>query len=346
MFSNRLAVAGLATACIAAAAAGGYLASRQNAVPAPASAQTQPAAITSPASAPAGSALPAERPVQETEAIIGDAPKPTTNVASTSDRTSKRAEPAQASRAPVSTSTRQRTSATARHEPPPLASTWPSSATQPPPTAPPASENTATAPRNDERPVVEVPHAPEPPQKTFVDLVVPADSVIGLQIENKLSSETAKVEDKVDAKVTRDVKVGDRVAIPSGTRALGSIMLVERGGKFKEQARLGIRFHTLVLADGTHVPISTDTIYRDGQAPSNASAAKVGGGAVGGAILGAILGGGKGAAIGAATGAAGGSAAVLAGDRSTVVVQPGTTMTVRVLSPVTITSEREDDKER
>jgi hypothetical protein len=28
-------------------------------------------------------------------------------------------------------------------------------------------------------------------------------------------------------------------------------MQVERGGKFKERARLGIRFHTLVLADGT-----------------------------------------------------------------------------------------------
>ena len=69
---------------------------------------------------------------------------------------------------------------------------------------------------------------------------------------------------------------------------------VERGGKFKERARLGIRFHTLVLADGTRVPINTETIYRDGDAPANGSAQKVGGGAVGGAILGAILGGGKG----------------------------------------------------
>lgn len=182
----------------------------------------------------------------------------------------------------------------------------------------------------------------EPPRKTFEELVVSADSVIGLQIENRLSSETARVEDKVDAKVTRDVKVGDRVAIPSGARALGSVMLVERGGKFKERARLGIRFHTLVLADGTRVPISTDTIFREGEAPTNASAAKVGGAAVGGAILGAILGGGKGAAIGAATGAAGGSAAVMAGDRTAVVVPNGTTMTVRILSPITITQEKEE----
>ena len=131
--------------------------------------------------------------------------------------------------------------------------------------------------------------------------------MIGLQTENRLSSETARVEDRVEARVTRDVKVGDRVAIPAGARALGSVMQVERGGKFKERARLGIRFHTLVLADGTRLPISTETIFREGEAPGNSSPSKVGGAAVGGAILGAILGGAKGMAIGAAAGAGAGT---------------------------------------
>ena len=197
------------------------------------------------------------------------------------------------------------------------------------------------ASRTEDRTTQEQIRAAEPPQKTFEELVVSADSVIGLQTENRLSSDTARVEDKVDAKVTRDVKVGDRIAIPAGSHAIGSVMEVDRGGKFKDRARLGIRFHTLVLADGTRVPISTETIYREGTAPGNSSAAKVGGGAVGGAILGAILGGGKGAAIGAAAGAGGGSAAVMAGDRSSVVVAPGTPMTVRILSPVTVTAEKE-----
>jgi outer membrane lipoprotein SlyB len=102
-----------------------------------------------------------------------------------------------------------------------------------------------------------------------------------------------------------------------------------------------VRFHTLVLADGTRVPMTTETIYRDGEAPTNGSAAKIGGGAVGGAILGAILGGAKGAAIGATAGAAGGAGVVAAGDRSAAVLQPGTPMTVRVTSPVTITQEKE-----
>src|SRR5204862_5960958 len=172
----------------------------------------------------------------------------------------------------------------------------------------------------------------------FDELVVSADSVIGLQTENTISSETARIEDRVDARVTRDVRVGDKVAIPSGTRAIGSVTQVDRGGKFKERAHLGIRFHTLVLADGTRVPISTETISRDGEAPS--SAAKIGGGAVGGAILGAILGGAEGAVIGGATGAGAGTAVVAAGDRNAATLPPGTPLTVRLISPVTVTIEK------
>ena len=46
-------------------------------------------------------------------------------------------------------------------------------------------------------------------------------------------------------------------------RLLGTVVTVERGGKFKEQGRLGIRFNTLVLADGTRLPVTTETITRN-----------------------------------------------------------------------------------
>jgi hypothetical protein len=187
----------------------------------------------------------------------------------------------------------------------------------------------------------EPPRAPEPPRPTFEELTVSRDSVIGLQTENRISTDTARVEDRVDARVTRDVRVGDRIAIPSGARVIGTVTQVERGGKFKEQAKLGIRFHTIVLGDGTRLPITTETIMRFGDAPGTKAAQKVGGAAVGGAILGAILGGAKGAAIGATAGAGGGAAVVQAGDQSNVILQPGTPLTARILSPVTVTVEKE-----
>jgi hypothetical protein len=188
--------------------------------------------------------------------------------------------------------------------------------------------------------VVETPRAPEPPAPTVEELVVSSGSVIGLQNETPLSSERARVEDRVEARVTRDVRVGGAIAIPAGTRALGSVITVERGGKFKERARLGIRFHTLTLADGTRLPISTETIYREGDAPGNSSAAKIGGGAVAGAILGAIIGGGKGAAIGATTGAGAGTAAVVATDRNAATFPVGAEVTARILSPLTVIVEK------
>jgi hypothetical protein len=209
----------------------------------------------------------------------------------------------------------------------------------PSPSAP-TNDVSAPAYRSEERVVEETPRVPESPQRSLDELVVSASSVIGLQTESGISSETARIEDRVEARVTRDVKVADRVAIPAGSRALGSVTQVERGGKFKERARLGVRFHTLVLADGTRLPISTETIYRDGDSPSDGSAKKIGAGAVGGAILGAILGGAKGAAIGATAGAGGGAAVVVAGDRATATLPAGSPMTIRLLSPVTITVER------
>jgi hypothetical protein len=202
----------------------------------------------------------------------------------------------------------------------------------------PAATLSAVSPRSDVEPQTAVELPPAAPQ--LEDLVVPASSVIGLRVETPLSTERAQVEDRVDARVTRDVMVDGRVAIPSGARAMGSVILVERGGKMKDRARLGVRFHTLVLADGTQLPINTEAIYREGDSPSGESARKIGGAAVGGAILGALIGGKKGAVVGGATGAAGGTAVVMAGDRNAATLPTGTIVTIRLAAPVGVEVEK------
>jgi hypothetical protein len=336
--SNRVAFAVLAVACLCAAAGGGFLATRQNAIPVPASAQSAPAAMQ-----PSAAAVPTtttaasqatEKPVQETEAVVERASK--SSPSAPVSKSSPSAPGVKVSQNPKSARPAQNSQGT-------LASSWPSSAGQQAPPTPPVAPAPPEiqAPRAEDRAVQEPPRAPEPPRPTFEELVISRDSVIGMQTENRISTDTAHVEDKVEARVTRDVRVGDRIAIPSGARVLGTVTQVERGGKFKEQAKLGIRFNTIVLGDGTRLPISTETIMRLGEAPGNKAAQKVGGAAVGGAILGAILGGSKGAAIGATAGAGGGAAVVQAGDQSTVVLQPGTPLTARILSPVTVTVEKD-----
>jgi hypothetical protein len=177
-----------------------------------------------------------------------------------------------------------------------------------------------------------------PPGPVLEDLVVSADSVIGLQMESAVSSEKARVEDSVVAHVTRDVRVGDRVAIPSGARVFGEVAVVERGGRMRDRARLGVRFTSVVLADGTRLPIRTETIFREGDSPTPESAAKIGGGAIGGLVIGGILGGGKGAAIGGSLGAGAGTAAVMLGGRNHATLPAGSPLTVRLEEPVTITA--------
>jgi hypothetical protein len=342
MFSNRLTFGALALVCVAAAGAGGYFASRQD---------TAAPAATAASSVPASEESVLDYPVEETEAIV--APERaggqvealgTTTPATSANRaaTPRRPEPTRSTPTPPT----QSASPAAAQNSPAVERTWPSnSQTQPQTSALPSSPATTaeivTAAPIDDRPTLELPRSPEPPQKIFDELVVSPNSVIGLETETRISSETARIEDRVEAKVTRDVKVGDIIAIPAGSRAIGSVIQVERGGKFKERARLGIRFSTLVLADGSRLPMSTETIYREGEAPGNSSAAKIGGGAIGGAILGAILGGAKGAAIGATAGAGGGVAAVQIGERQEVTLAAGSPLTVRLLTPLTVTVEQQ-----
>jgi len=345
--SSRVLAGLLAAGCVAAAAGGGFLAVRQNAVqPVPVAASPAPAAVAPAEPAPAGQA-----PVTETEAVVSSGPtkpKPEAEPAPPPHSTPTPNPVREATRAAAPSAPAP--SPAARHETP-AAPTARRQTTTPPQPAPSVAAEKPVAPtptpQSAERTqeparAPELPPAPKVPQ--FEEVVLPASSVIGLEVDTALSSEKARVEDRVDAKVSRDVMSEGHVVIPAGSRVIGSVTTVERGGKVKTPARLGVRFHTLVLADGREVPLRTEPIYREGEAPGPDSARKIGGAAVGGAILGAIIGGGKGAAIGGAVGAGGGSAIVMAGDRSAATLAPGAIVNVHLSAPVTLEVEKRDQQ--
>ncbi|MGH9348907.1 MAG: hypothetical protein ACRD26_16745 [Vicinamibacterales bacterium] len=311
-----------AAVCLVAGAGGAYLVTR------PASPSDLGVAA---AESPSVSPDPAAPAVEQSEAIVEPPASPAT------PERSAVAQPRDAAVAPRSLPRREQAPVSAR----PRSSTeTPDDAETPDDyVAPQAPEpRVPTAPTQAPSLPDPEPVAPLAPQ--FEDLVVSADSVIGLEMESSVTSERARVEDEVTARVTRDVKVGDRVAIPAGAQAIGEVTLVERGGKLREKARLGVRFTSIVLADGMRIPLQTDTIIREGSAPGGESAAKIGGGAIGGAIIGGILGGAKGAIIGGSAGAGAGTAAVMAGGRNAATLASGAPVTVRLLRPVTVTVEK------
>ncbi|MCY4029706.1 MAG: hypothetical protein OXH75_25750, partial [Acidobacteria bacterium] len=178
------------------------------------------------------------------------------------------------------------------------------------------------------------------PAERMRELVIEADSVIGLQVDSFVSTQSAEVEDDVHARVTRDVLVGGEVAVPAGAVVHGSVTLVERAGRLKGTSRLGVRFHTLVLDDGVEVPVVTETVYREAGSGGGERAARIGSAAVGGAILGAIFGGRRGAAIGGAAGAGGGAVAELATEGEAATLPYGSTLTVRLSRPAVVTLYR------
>ena len=324
MMISKAAVGFLVGAGIAAGAGGAYFATKAS----------EPATVATvqPDSFSSSSPVTGAGPVEQSEAVVNDppAPAPAPEVAApapppTINKTTK----------PSAPSERRRNDVAGASEPPAAAA---ASVAEPPKSSPPpAPVEVVEPPRIADN---QASRTVEPAGPIYDELVVSADSVIGLEIETAITTERAKVEDPVVARVTRDVKVGNRVAIPAGTRANGEVTTVDRGGRLKERARLGVRFTSIVLADGTRVPIDTETIYREGDSPTNESAAKIGGGAIGGAIIGGILGGGKGAAIGSIVGAGAGTGAVAAGGRNAATLPSGTPVTVRVKEPVAVTVQR------
>src|SRR5918995_2207159 len=358
MVNTRIGLAVLATSSLVAAGAGGFLATRYNATPAAHTAVAGPAESGKEAVKPPDPA----QPVEETEAVMDDgvaAPETAANSAPTSAparipapkaaRGTAATQPAREAEQRKAGATTNRRATVNEHPAPPAprAAASRQSARTPAEEASPARGQTTSAPvrpgadapvasRADARGAasseavsyeaarrVEPVEQPKWLEPQVDELIVSADSVIGLQLKNTVSSETSQVEDRVEAQVVRDVAVGGRVAIPAGSRVLGAVTVVERGGKVRDRARLGVRFHTLVLDDGTTLQLQTDTVYRDGASPSGSSAAKMGG-----------------AVIGGATGAAGGTAAVMAGSRRPATMASGSTVTVRVLSPVAVNVER------
>ena len=307
---SKAATGFLAAVCVTAGAGGTYLAVRSASQP---SSSLPVAVAPDPAIAPA---------VEQSEGVVTDSPAPAEPQASTAVAP----KPGAVSRTPK-----------------------PAAKPAPRPSAPTVASAPEPAPPREDPPVAVAPPAisdnqasrsVEPAGPVYDELVVSAQSVIGLQMESSVTSERARVEDEVVARVSRDVKVGDRVVIPAGARAHGEVTLVEKGGRLRDRARLGVRFTSIVLADGTRLPILTEAVYREGDAPSRESAAKIGGGAIGGAIIGGILGGAKGAAIGGTVGAGAGTAATMAAGRNNATLSSGSSLTVRLEEPVSITVER------
>ena len=166
-------------------------------------------------------------------------------------------------------------------------------------------------------------------------LVVPADTMIAVVLDQTISSKTSKPGDKFTATVESPVEIDGKIAIPKGARAEGVVREAKAAGRFKGGAALGLTL-TSVTVNGKDHEIQTSGATMSSKGKGKRTAVMVGGGAAGGAAIGAVAGGGKGAAIGALIGAAAGTGgAGLTGNRD-ITLSAETPLDFKLLEPVTI----------
>lgn len=166
-------------------------------------------------------------------------------------------------------------------------------------------------------------------------LVVPADTVLAVVLDQSISSKSNNSGDKFSATVESPVEVDGKVAIPKGAHAEGRVREAKAAGRFKGGSVLSLTLtHVTIGGRDYEIHTSDPTMSRKGK--GKRTAAMVGGGAAGGALIGGLAGGGKGAAIGGLVGAAAGTGgAGLTGNRD-ITLRAETALDFKLLQPLEI----------
>jgi hypothetical protein len=239
--------------------------------------------------------------------------------------------------------------------PAPAPAAQPAPTEAPPPAAPPAPAPAAPAPRQTaprpsaapSRPAAPpatstapapAPRPAEPPRPVYRDVSAAVGTALSLSLITPLSTETAKIETPVTARLRQPIVVDGFTVVPAGATLHGDVIDVERAGRVKGRSRLVIRFAE-VQVNGQRDPFRTNALTFEGEATKGEDATKVGGGAGIGAVIGGIVGGASGAAKGAAIGGAAGAGTVLATRGRDVELAEGTELNTSLAAPYSVRVE-------
>ena len=173
------------------------------------------------------------------------------------------------------------------------------------------------------------------PVITTMPMDVPSGTALILTLETPVSSETAKPDQPVRAKVAKPVVVSGMEVIPAGALVTGAVVSAERSGRVKGRASIALRFNQVTVLS-TPYRITTARIAREAEATKGEDAKTIGIGAGVGTAIGAIAGGKKGAAIGAGVGGGAGTGAVLATRGKEVSIPAGATLRTTITETVRI----------
>lgn len=153
-------------------------------------------------------------------------------------------------------------------------------------------------------------------RSTIRRYTVPANTVIRVRMNEKLTSKSARVGDTFTTTVVDPVYAGGIEVVPAGSILTGRVTMVKRAARKSKAGEIGVQFTSIRTPRGTSYPINGSLAGEEGgevnadneggvkgRSSKKRNIGFIGGGAAGGALIGAIAGGGSGAAIGAGVGA-------------------------------------------
>ena len=159
---------------------------------------------------------------------------------------------------------------------------------------------------------------------------IPAGSEVDVRLQSHLDSETAQVEDRVEATTMVDLYQGNDLLVPAGSTIEGYVSSVDRASRTDRKGELTIMFTRLKINGRTYDIRAYPTQVLESEGLKG-EAERIGAGAGVGAIIGGILGGLKGAITGILIG---GGGVIAATEGKDVELPPGTVIRVRFDNPV------------
>jgi hypothetical protein len=171
----------------------------------------------------------------------------------------------------------------------------------------------------------------------FREVTLPAGTMLPLVLDSAIGSDTSRVEESVNAHLSRPIVVQGVTVLPTGSPLTGVVTSAVRSGKVKGRAHIAMRFDRIARrGEAERYDITTSAVRRTAPATKKEDTLKVVAPAAGGAIIGRIAGGRKGAAIGTAVGAGAGGAVVMSTRGKEVRLGKGALVSVRLAEPLVV----------
>ena len=137
------------------------------------------------------------------------------------------------------------------------------------------------------------------------NILIPHGTALAMRLQSTISTKTAKVGDRFQARTTSPVHVNGLLAIPEGSRVSGHVILAQQPGKASGRGELQLAYDEIGF-DGRSYALNTQSHVYTSKSGTKKDVALIGGGAVAGGVVGGVLGGkddiAKGAVIGGAAG--------------------------------------------